>query len=349
MFLPYSIVNPLTLVRVIRRLPQLGEVVAQEGSVVDAMTTVAQTILPPDFCIINVARDLALSPKKIKQSLKVNVGDVVKEGAIVAARGGLSGRVCKAPMTGTITGFGRGRLLLESQPRLHQLSALVPGRITEIFPGKGVAIETIGAFIEGAWGNNRESYGVLRVVVRAARHPIRPKHIDASVQGAIIVGGARLDEESLDQAIEMQVRGIIVGGVPPALLPRLAELDFPVVATEGVGQIPMSDATFKLLRSLDGREAAVSGRLQTRWGAERPFIVVPMPAQKGSPVDPEAPLEVGCRVRALRAPNQGNSGVISNLPGGLIVLETGARLPGAQVDFEGEFAFIPLVNLERLL
>ncbi len=349
MFLPYSTINPLTLVRVLRRLPQLGDLIVQEGDVVEPLNTIAQTVMPPEFCIINVSRDLSLSAKTVKQSLQVKVGDVVRQGAVLASRGGLSGRVCKAPMAGTITGFGRGRLLLEGQPHLQQLSALVPGRVTQIFPGSGAAIETVGAFIEGAWGNGAESYGTLRVVVRAARHPIRPKHIDSSTQGTIIVGGARLDEEALDQAIEMQVRGIIVGGVPPALMPRLKTVDFPVVATEGVGQIPMSNAAFKMLSSLDGREAAVCGRLKTRWGNERPYIVVPMPSQKGSPVNPETPLGLGVRVRALRAPNLGGSGTISNLPLGLVLLETGARLPGAQVDFDGEVAFVPFANLERLL
>ncbi len=349
MFLPYSIVNPLTLVRIVRELPRPGQVSVMEGDTLEPLHIVAQTTLPPNFSVINIAQELAVPPKKVKQALKVEVGDVVRKGHVVAARGGLSNRVCTAPFNGTITGFGRGRLLLEAQPQMLNLTALVPGRVTQVLPNKGAIIETLGAFIEGIWGNGKESYGVLRVVVRAARHPIRPKHIDASVQGAIVVGGARLDEETLTQAIEMQVRGIIVGGIPPALLPRLSEVDFPIIATEGIGNIPMSDVTFKLLRSLDGREAAICGQLRTRWGALRPYIVVPMPAQKGSPIDPESPLQIGTRVRALRAPNLGSSGEISDLPTGLIHLETGARLPGAQVNFGGEVAFVPFVNLERLL
>ncbi len=100
---------------------------------------------------------------------------------------------------------------------------------------------------------------------------------------------------------------------------------------------------------MGGREAAVCGRLRTRGGAERPYIVVPMPAGNATSIQPDTPLTVGGRVRALQAPYLGNSGVVKQLAQGNLSLETGARLPGAQVEFEGEVAFIPFVNLERLL
>jgi hypothetical protein len=38
--------------------------------------------------------------------------------------------------------------------------------------------------------------------------------------------GASLDNEALDQAVEMQVQGIIVGGISPAMIPRLLTVDF---------------------------------------------------------------------------------------------------------------------------
>ena len=78
--------------------------------------------------------------------------------------------------------------------------------------------------------------------------------------------------------------------------------------------------------------------------------MVPMPARGAAPVNPEAPLVVGSRVRVLRGPYTGTSGVVSNIPKSLIQLETGARLTGVQVDLGGkEFALVPFINLERLL
>ena len=75
-----------------------------------------------------------------------------------------------------------------------------------------------------------------------------------------------------------------------------------------------------------------------------------MPTQAGTPVNPEAPIEIGSRVRVLRGPYTGVSGTVSDIPKGMVQLETGARLPGVQVDFGGnDVAFVPFTNLERLL
>ncbi len=349
MFLPYSVVNPLTVVEVARRLPRPGEVLVREGERVEPFQAVAVSDVPPDFCIVNVARDLGLPPKRVKAALRAGVGEEVESGTVLASRGGLGGRVCRAPFEGTITGYGRGRLLLEAETGRLQLTALVPGTVIQVWRGQGVLIETRGGFIQAAWGNDREAFGVLRIVVRAPRHPLRAKRLDASAQGAIVVGGSSLDEETIEQAIEMQVRGLVVGGVPPSLLPRLQELEIPVVATEGVGATPMSEAVFSLLRSLDGREVAVSGRLRTRWNSERPFLLVPMPAETANPINPETPLEVGMRVRALRHPYRGQSGTVTGLPTAMVTLQTGTRLHGAKVDFDGETGLVPFPNLEQLL
>lgn len=349
MFVSYSIVNALTLIRIPRRLPYLGEVLYRAGDAVEPAHIVAQALEPPDFRIVDVARELDIPVKRIKNFLKIEEGAPVAQGDVLAARGLLGGRVCRSPIEGTLVGSGRGRLLIEAAPRTIQVNALVPGMVVETWPEEGVVIETVGAFIQAIWGNGQEAFGVLRVVVRDPRHPIRPKHIDPTMQGTVLVGGSRLDEETLEHAMEARVRGIIVGGVPPTLLPLLQTIDFPVVCTEGIGAVPMSKAVFDLLRSLDGREVALSGRLKTRWGAERPYIVVPMPAQSGDPVNPEEPIRVGSKVRILRGPYFGVSGTVVDIPKGLLQLETGARLPGVEVDVGKETAFVPYTNLERLL
>lgn len=351
MLLPYSIINPLTLVEVERRLPQTGEVLVEENETVEPYQVVAETQHLPDFHIVNVARMLNLPPKRVRSALRVSVGETVEENAVLASRGGLGGRLCRAPFSGTITGYGRGRLLLEAQAEKTQLQALVPGTVVRVWSGEGVTIQTHGALIQAAWGNDQEAYGVLRLVVRAPHHPMRARRLDASAQGSIVVGGVSLDEEALDQAIEMQVRGIIVGGISPALLPRLRDLEMPVLATEGLGDIPMSEAAFNLLRSLDGREAALSAISPNHWQtSQRPYVAIPMPAKSGTSVEPQEPLEIGAWVRALRNPYLGMAGQVVELPDGLIRVETDARLRGAYVDFgEEEPVFVPFTNLERIL
>lgn len=357
MLLPFSIVNPLTRIEVYRQLPYPGRVLVRERDTVEPFHVVAEYTPQPQFAIINVSRDLAIPPKKLSRYLTANVGDAVEEGAILASRGGFGGRISRAPFSGVVTGSGRGRLLLEAQSRPLQINALMPGTVARVLPSEGAVIQAWGAFIQGVWGNEKEAFGVLRVVAGGADQPLQAKKLDASVQGAILVGGATLDGEALEQAVEMQVGGIIVGGVSPGLMPRLLQVPFPVIATCAVGAAAMAEAVFKLLRSLEGREVALSAQMHAtrdsrhlRFGhTDRPFLAVPMPAQGGASVDYQTPLTVGSRVRALRQPYLGMSGVVVEIPRGLTSLETGARVPCVKVEFEGGIASFPFVNLELLL
>ena len=350
MFVSYSIANPLTTIRIPRRLARSAEVLVRPGDAVEPTQIVARALAPADFCIVDVARDLDIPIKRVKSYLKVQRGDTVTEGTVIAARGGLGGRVCRAPIDGTIVGSGRGRLLLEAGPAPIQLSALIPGIVVEILASEGVVIETVGGFVHGAWGNGQEAYGVLRAANRDRNAPLQAKQLDPSLQGAIVLGGGSIDRETLERATEVRVRGIIVGSVAPDLIPQLNELDFPVITTEGIGKRPMSQALFDLLVSWNGREVAACGRMQVRWPAEKPYVVIPMPARAGDLIDPEAGVHLGTRVRALCGPHAGVSGTVVDVPSGLMQLETGARLAGVVVELsDNQRAWMPLINLERLL
>jgi hypothetical protein len=350
MFLPYSIVNPLTTVRIERTLPHPGEVLVRSGDAVEPSHIVAEAVQPADFRIVDVARTLDTSIKKARSGLKIKRGQEVEAGEVLAARGGLSGRVCRAPIAGTVVGSGRGRLLIEAEPESVQVPALVPGVVGDVLAGEGVVIETVGGWIQSAWGNGKLAFGELRLVVRSPRHPLRSSHINASAQGAVLIGGSGLSVDILEDAEEMQVRGMIVGSIQPTLIPRLNEVNFPIIATEGLGDLPMSQAVFELLQSLNGREAAVCGEVGSRWHPKRPYIVIPMPTQAGRAINPEAEIKVGDRVRALRGRHRGRSGIVAAMLTRPIALETGSRLPGITVDFgDDEEADIPYLALERLL
>lgn len=350
MLIPYSVVNPLTTIRIARRLPRIGEVLARNGDAVEPMHIVAQAVDPADFRIVDVARELDIPIKKIQSYLKIARGDSISEGDALASRGGFGGRVCRSPISGTVIGSGRGRLLIEADQKFVQINALVPGMVVETWATEGVLIETVGAMIQAIWGNGKEAYGPLRVVVRTPKVPLQIKHINTSAQGTILVGGSSVNEETLAHAVEMQVRGIIVGSIKQHLIPVLNKLDLAVVVTEGIGEIPMCNAIFELLQSLDGRGAALSGVMMQLWKLQRPFIAVPMPTQASRSIDTEAPLAVGNRVRVLRGQYNGMSGTIASLSANRIQLETGARLSGLEINLGGnKSVIVPCANLERLL
>ena len=124
-----------------------------------------------------------------------------------------------------------------------------------------------------------------------------------------------------------------------------------MLLTEGFGSLPISEPAFELLHANMGREAMVSAETQTRWGARRPEIVIPLRAEEAMPTDEtlSQPLEVGARVRVLRAPHLGAIGEVLDLPTVAQVVESGARLPVAVVDLgNGQAVKVPLGNLELI-
>jgi hypothetical protein len=113
----------------------------------------------------------------------------------------------------------------------------------------------------------------------------------------------------------------------------------------------MSTQAYSLLTANAGREAVLSAETQTRLGARRPEVLIPLRADEEMPREETAlsPLKVGDQVRALRAPHLGVVGTVADLPALPQSVESGARLPVAMVDVQDEGQLtIPLANLEMI-
>jgi hypothetical protein len=205
-------------------------------------------------------------------------------------------------------------------------------------------------------------------------------NIGMGSNNAILVGGAGMTMEALDRAREMKVSGIIVGGINSSLHDLMPPLPFPIVATEGYGNLPMSPIVFDMLKKREGHETSISGYMGEPHDATRPSIIVPMIGQQqeddieslASDVSTE-PAKIGHRVRVVRGPLLGQVGEITSLTVTPQPMPSGLSLPGAQInvyDFESPSAqhetistqeadsaarypsstahFVPWLNLERI-
>jgi hypothetical protein len=189
------------------------------------------------------------------------------------------------------------------------------------------------------------------MLVDTPQKPIRARSIDVSCHGTLVVGGRVLDEKVFEQAIEANVRGIIIGSIDADRRSALESLPYPVLLTEGFGTLSMSQHVFELLHSNLGREAMVSAETQSRWGIKRPEILIPLRSEDEMMAGDSAPapLEVGNQVRVSRSPYLGAVGTVTHLPELPQPVQSGERLPVAEVDFsDGEPALIPLANLELI-
>jgi hypothetical protein len=351
MYYPFETqVAPLASIRRERVLPAPGDTLVRLGDRVEPMQVVARARVPGEFRVISVARQLGVRANQIKECMRVKVGEEVRRGQVIAQKG-LRPPV-KSPISGILTASGGGRVLVETPPTPMELRAYIHGTVTNVLEGRAVVIETTGAVIQGSWGTGTESVGVLKRLVKTPEKILRAREIDASCHGTIIVGGAGLNEAVLERTQELQVRGIVTGGLSAELLEAAKKLPFPVVVTEGIGSIPMSAPVFQLLTTNDGREASISGRVKPRWGVVRPEVIIPLPAESlpSTQAQPGMPLAVGARVRIVRAPFLGQTGTVAAVIDHTRRLETGAKVRGVEVDLgRGKTVFVPLMNLEVLI
>lgn len=350
---PESRVMPLTLLRRDRLLPVPGKVLVSVGERVQPAEIVAQAEVSGETRVVNVARLLHMAPARAARCIKVREGEDVNPRTVIASAGALSANRVLSPTEGFVYRIdkNKGRVLIKVITRPYQLSAYLPGTVVNILAGRGVVIETTGAFVEATVGFGDEAFGVLQMVTNDPAEAVRARAIDVAAHGAIVVGGAWIEEGALQQAQQFQVRGLIAGSMDGRLIDLARGMPFPILLTEGLGHLPMSRPIFKLLQSQAGREASISAATRTRWGVARPEILIPLPAdtKPGLPAAIATPVAIGVRVRVVRGSLQGATGVVVGLNPHLQQIDSGAWVRGVDVDLETSGrTFVPFANLEIL-
>lgn len=372
-------VSPLTLETQVLELPLAGEVLVRMGNRVEPDEVVARTLVPARGQRFAVARALGISEKELPACLVLEDGAVVGVGQVVARLGRLRQRFWRAPIAGVLSTAEaeRGYLVLTPEARSFELRAPIKGFVAAVEPFRAVTLQTPAAVVQGVFGLGGAQHGVLRMAVTAAEDELLPEMIDARCALAIVIGGGPVGAEALAQAVEQQVRGLIVGSItvealqsflgyrddmdwqvgangwcfPPAVVRR----DFPltVVVTEGVGRHAMCARAFELLASYDGWEAYLDGRTWLHGPAmRRPQVVIPLPRANPAEIASEGDSEQlipGCEVRLLGSDSLGRTGQLIALPRGMAETPGGLRFRPAEVLLEdGSVVVVPVENLEVL-
>ena len=348
-----------------RMLPVKGEVLVQRGQPVTPLQVVARAEVPHRYQVINVARQLAQPQVDMAQVMLKAEGDPVEANepiAVLQGRLPFVQRSARALAAGHIATIGPGWVLLEIERTVTEVQAFIHGIVSNLVPNRGVVIEASGAAIEAACGFGGEAFGRLKRVVSSPFETINEETLDESMEQSIIVGGRFVTEDVLRQAEQLQIRGIIVGGIDVSLLNLEPMPKVRVVATEGFGQTAMSSYTFGVLTALVGREVSLRGQTSTlatpamrETGLDTPVILATV--SQGStatlaqlPAKREAEeVHVGTRVRVTRGPFLGTTGQIQAIPHEPRTNNIGLKLPGAQVNIDGVAHFFPWANLEQIV
>jgi hypothetical protein len=331
-----------------RLLPVSGTVTARLNQKVGPMDVIAETSWAREHVLLDVARKLRVSPAAADRLIKCKVGDQVVAKAEIASRKGFISRTVRSPREGRVVAVGGGQVLMEAGLTKFELRAGIPGTIIEILPDRGAVIQASGALVQGVWGNGRIDTGQLVNIAESPDGVLDKARLDVSLRGSILLAGMVQDAETLEVAGEMPVRGLVLSGLYPSLIPLAREMRYPIMVTDGFGPLPMNSAAYKLLSTNAKREITVNAEVYNRYTGARPEVIVPLPvATNPSSARDAEPFSIGQQVRMRRPPAMGAIGTIATLKPGLTTLQSGLRAPAAEIRLEsGETVLAPLVNLE---
>jgi len=350
-----------------RVLPIEGTVIVEMGDAVDFDSILARTEIPGDAEILNVTEILGVDPGDVFDYSLKKEGDTFEEGELLAknvAFWGLVKNFVYAPFSGTIESVSglTGQIIVRQHNVPLEINAYIKGKVVKVLPKKGAVIETKAAFIQGIFGFGGENHGEIAVAVESPEELLTEEKVGLEHQGKVIVGGSGITGEAYQRALEVGVKGIVVGGLDVEdLIEILGEdigvaitgeenIDITVIATEGFGALPISERTFNLLKNMEGKMSAINGATQIRAGVLRPEIIIPY----DNPDEMDESKEEfsdgmikGSLVRVIRAPYFGEIAKVKDLPINLQRVESGSSVRVIELELEdGRVVTVPRANVE---
>ncbi len=341
--------------------------------------TVGQAVAPHDilgtfeqtsgFFSINLAKKLGASAKEVGTLLKKQLQDRVYQGELLAEKKSLFGKsVVTAPTDGVIESYNdkTGDLRLKYFPKITTVTAGVYGIVDSVNSELGqVHIKTIAHQIYGVLGSGHQRMGLLRILNgRANLFQNIPINYDNHQQ--ILVTGALIEEESLKQAIQAGVSGIITGGInyshyKPLINPfetknnQVTDHGVSILVTEGFGALPIANDIFELLQQHQDKFAYISGfppKILLPTATPDSIIslrniVLPPPEQDQQLPEVEVQaLDIGMKVKVTYASFIGAVGEVVAIDQTPSLIESGINTYLLTIEIPGRKIKVPYPNVE---
>jgi len=351
-----------------RKLPMKGKVHAGKDDAVKSETVVASTQLPGNVTPVNVANLLNIEPKEIPDFMKKKVGDTIMKGDMIAESPGLFGffkTKIFAPISGTIESISAitGQLICREPPLPVEVHGYVDGWVDEVYPEEGIRVATIASFIQGIFGIGGEVTAPLCMVVKSPAEVLDEPSLSVEHKGKIVVGGSLVTARALKRAVELGIKGVVVGGYDAQDLKDFLGYDLGVaitgtedknitlVVTEGFGKIEMAKKTFDLLANCVGKKTSINGATQIRAGVIRPEVVIPLDDHKKveeKETEVSMGMKIGSTIRIIREPKFGSVARVVALPEKPMIIATEAkvRIVEVQIISSGQKITLPRANVE---
>ncbi|MDQ7034036.1 MAG: hypothetical protein Q9P01_04155 [Anaerolineae bacterium] len=327
----------------------IGNIQVEVGQLVDVRDAVARGMIPARHVIVDAAKELGIRPNQVTERMLVNLRGRVEEGQAIAGQDAERGKRVFSPIHGIIIAVDEGRIIIQKTPQLIKLEAGVRGRITEVFAGRGVAIEARGAILQGVWGNDKNIIAIIRwEPEQGGLASINLESLDTTYKNEIVIIRNPLTHAALEIAKIRGFAGIIAPSMSANMIDTVLDVNFAVMLTEGFGNMYLSSAVSHLLGQFNGAQGMLDAAQPQRFAERRAELVINRPATgEVENVTKAVPLAADVKVRLTREPYLGDVGTIVELPSNPVLLENGLRVKCARVELiAGEYVDVPLANLE---
>jgi hypothetical protein len=169
------------------------------------------------------------------QYIERQVGESISEGDVLAGPVGWGKRIVRAPCSGKIILAGRGKILIEEEKEPYQLFAGLPGEVVSLMPGRGAVIESTGALAQGVWGNGKINSGQLRVLIKKVEGILTVDQLDIDLRETVVFAGYCGEEQILQTAAELPLRGLILSSMASSLIPFAETAGWDAILTRSEG------------------------------------------------------------------------------------------------------------------
>src|SRR5574339_93477 len=142
MLAPVLHVLPLATIIRERTLPVAGKINAHVNQRVNPTDVIGEASFAREHVLLDISRSFGVSTAAADKMIKVNQGDRVQQGALIAESRGLFPRTVKAPRAGRVMIVGSGQVLMEVGDARVELRAGLPGVVTQVLQERGVVIQT---------------------------------------------------------------------------------------------------------------------------------------------------------------------------------------------------------------
>jgi hypothetical protein len=353
MLVPTLEISSLRKITRHRELPLPGKVLVRQGQNVNSRNVIAEAVVRPEHILMDIARGLHVSAQQADGLMQRSSGDMINKDDLIAGPIGLTRRVVRAPKAGKVIVAGEGQMLMQVDNPPFQVLAGLPGTVSALIPNRGAVIETTGAIVQGLWGNEKMTFGLMQSKLQNPGDELSTNQLDLSLRGAILLGGHCCDAKVLKKAADIPLRGLILTSMTSDLIPLAKKMGYPIIVIEGFGRRSLNTISYNILTSNDNRDVAINANSQQPSKGIRPEIIIPLEGSSelielSHDIEEFAP---GQKIRITRDPYAAHTGTINSINQDITAFPSGLKLPAAIINLTipEEQITVPLANLEVIV